>query len=79
MFADALADIRDTILRPEITVTETPAPARLAPFSVALLGEVVVGDDEIASGRFVVLHDPDGQEPWGGVFRVVTFVRAPIG
>ena len=30
---------------------------------------------EIGSGRFVVLHDPDGQEGWRGDTRVV----APVG
>lgn len=77
-FTTALESLRSVTFRPEITVSETPAPARLAPHSVALLGEVVVGEDELASGRFVLLHDPDGQEPWGGTFRVVSFVRASV-
>lgn len=78
-FAAALASLRDATLRPEITVEETPAPARLAPHAVALVGEVT-GDDgtELASGRFVLLHDPAGQEPWGGTFRIVSFVRACV-
>ncbi|MEO6822763.1 MAG: DUF3000 domain-containing protein [Candidatus Nanopelagicales bacterium] len=77
-FAAALSSLRAVRLRPEITVTETPAPGRLAPHSVALLGEALDGDDEIGSGRFVLLHDPDGQEAWGGTFRVVSFVRASV-
>lgn len=59
-------------------MSETPAPQRLAPHAVAMLGEVLDGEEELASGRFVLLHDPDGQEPWGGVFRVVSFIRAPV-
>ena len=26
----------------------------------------------------MLLHDPDGHEPWEGTFRVVTFVRAEL-
>jgi hypothetical protein len=36
------------------------------------------GDEPVASGRFVVLHDPQGQEGWHGVLRVVAFARAPV-
>jgi hypothetical protein len=65
-------------MRPEITCDEAPAPQRLAPFSVALTADVMVGDDEVGSGRFVVLHDPDGHDAWEGTFRVVTFARAGL-
>lgn len=77
-FTAALESLRAVQLRPEITVSETPAPARIAPHAVALLGEALDGDVEIASGRFVLLHDPDGQQTWGGTFRVVSFVRASV-
>jgi len=65
-------------MRPEITCDEAPAPQRLAPFSVALTADVMVGDDEVGSGRFVVLHDPDGHDAWEGTFRIVTFARAGL-
>ncbi len=77
-FSAALASLRAATLRPEVLVDETPAPSRLAPHAVALIGEVKGGDEELASGRFVLLHDPAGQEPWGGTFRIVTFVRAYV-
>jgi hypothetical protein len=77
-FATALASIRAAVLRPEIVIEETPAPQRLSPFAVALQAEVVLGDEEAASGRFVVLHDPGGQEPWDGEFRVVTFAKGTV-
>ncbi|HET8970913.1 MAG TPA: DUF3000 domain-containing protein, partial [Candidatus Nanopelagicales bacterium] len=77
-FTAALTSLRAVEHRPEIDVAETPAPQRLAPHAVALLGEVVVDDEEIASGRFVLLHDPDGQQAWDGTFRVVSFVRARV-
>jgi hypothetical protein len=32
--------------------------------------------EELASGRFVLLYDPSAPEPWGGVWRAVTFARA---
>jgi len=35
-------------------------------------------DSELGTGRFVLLHDPDAPEAWGGVFRVVCFVQAPL-
>lgn len=65
-------------MRPEIQLDEAPAPQRLAPFAVALTADVVDGDDEIGTGRFVVLHDPEGHEAWDGTFRVVTFARATL-
>ncbi|HET7901190.1 MAG TPA: DUF3000 domain-containing protein [Candidatus Nanopelagicales bacterium] len=77
-FATALASIRAAELRPEIVIEETPAPQRLSPFAVALQAEVVVADEEAASGRFVLLHDPAGQEPWDGEFRVVTFAKGTV-
>ncbi len=68
-------------LRPEVTLREVPAPRRIAPWSVALTGEVEAArsdDPELASGRFIVLYDPAGQEAWEGRFRVVTLVRATL-
>ena len=79
-FAQALADLRAARLRPEVRLTEVPAPQRIAPFAVALTAEVLGAneDDELASGRFVLLHDPAGPEPWEGVWRAVTFARAEL-
>jgi len=34
--------------------------------------------DELATGRFVLLHDPSAPEPWEGVWRAVTFARAEL-
>ena len=60
-FAEALLSIRGTVLRPEVVIEETPAPLRLSPFALALQAEIVLNDDEAATGRFVLLHDPEGQ------------------
>ena len=82
-FAQVVGDLRKARLRPEVRLTEVPAPSRIAPYAVALSAEVVtagVSDegDELASGRFVLLHDPAAPEPWEGVWRVVTFARAEL-
>ncbi len=83
-FARALEQLRSTRLRSEVELTEVPAPQRIAPYAVALTADVLARatgqdePDELASGRFVLLHDPDGPEPWDGTFRAVTFVRAEL-
>lgn len=78
-FESVLSGLRELAPRPEISLSETPAPGRLAPFAVALSGEVCVDDgDEAASGRLVVLHDPDGVAEWDGTYRVVAFIKARL-
>lgn len=78
-FRRALEALRATRLRPEIALEETAAPQRLAPHAVALSADVLgEDDDELATGRFVLLHDPAGHETWQGSFRVVTFIRADL-
>lgn len=83
-FVQALEALGGRRLRAEVRLSEIPAPARIAPYAVALSAEVVTADDELvpevepASGRFVLLHDPAGQEAWEGTFRVVTLVRAAL-
>jgi hypothetical protein len=77
-FRTALSSLRDVRLRPEILIEEAPAPQRLAPYAIALSADVVVEDEDLGNGRLVVLHDPQGQESWGGTFRVVAFVKATL-
>lgn len=80
-FARALAAIRGVTPPPEVALEETPAPQRLAPYAVACTADVSAPADpdvELATGRFVLLHDPAGHEAWGGTFRVVTYVRAEL-
>lgn len=81
-FRAALESLREPKIRPEVKLTEVPAPSRLAPFSLALNAEVFLPQDlddtPIALGRFVVLHDPAGQPSWGGEFRVVTFAQSTL-
>jgi hypothetical protein len=82
-FQRALVALKSAMVRPEVVLTEAPSPGRIAPYSVALTADVVDrrpgGDlEELATGRFVLLYDPTGPEPWDGTFRAVTFVRADL-
>ncbi len=86
-FQRALESLRNARVRAEVVLDEAPAPQRIAPFAVALTADVLAPGnagstaderEELATGRFVLLHDPSGPEPWGGTFRAVTFVRAEL-
>ena len=35
-------------------------------------------DDEVATGRLILLHDPAGHEAWEGTLRLVTYVTAEL-
>jgi hypothetical protein len=76
-FHEALRSIQRAKVRADVTLVETPAPTRIAPYAVAINGEVGADDAE-ATGRFVVLHDPAGQEAWAGTFRVIALVKAVV-
>jgi Protein of unknown function (DUF3000) len=77
-FAHAVEALRSVTPRPEIELTEVPAPQRLAPYSFALSGAVMRLDDEVATGRLILLHDPAGHEAWAGTLRLVTYVTAEL-
>ena len=64
--------------RKGLTVEEIGSPQRIAPFSVALSAEFSDGDELVASGRLILLHDPLGNDAWHGTFRVVSFARAEV-
>ncbi len=36
------------------------------------------GEEDLADGRLVLLHDPAGHDAWHGTFRLVTLVRAEL-
>lgn len=77
-FRAAVEAMREARLRPEIEVDPTKPPQRLAPYAYALEAAVVDGDDDLADGRLVLLHDPAGHDAWHGTFRMVTLVRAEL-
>jgi DUF3000 family protein len=79
-FRAALEALATVAARPEITLEHIPAPQRLAPFAHAI-GALVTEQDgdeevEVASGRFIVLHDPAGHEAWAGTTRCVGYLSA---
>ena len=82
VFAQALSHLQASLTdaqRPGVlTLREVPAPRRLAPYSAAYSAEVTVDGEDVATGRFVVLHDPAGQQGWRGDTRVVAFVSADV-
>ncbi|MEH3067397.1 MAG: DUF3000 domain-containing protein [Aeromicrobium erythreum] len=77
-FTAALEQLLAAPVRPEVVVDEIPAPQRIAPFAHALSGDLEVGGDDVATGRFILLHDPAGNDAWDGTFRCVTFARAEV-
>ncbi|GGX08986.1 DUF3000 domain-containing protein [Streptomyces chryseus] len=77
-FRQAVEALRSARLRPEVEVDPTRPPQRLAPYAYALEAAVVHGDEDLADGRLVLLHDPAGHDAWHGTFRLVTLVRAEL-
>jgi hypothetical protein len=72
----ALATVRP---RAEVVFEPLPAPTRLAPWAHAIgmtIADPADGDEELASGRFIVLFDPDGHEAWAGTTRCVGYLSA---
>ncbi len=84
-FEELVENLRTITPRSEIILEEVPAPQKLAMYSFAFTADVLghpqvaqPDDEEIASGRFVILHEPGGQDTWEGDFRCVTFMRADV-
>jgi hypothetical protein len=77
-FRRMVAGLSGVELRPEVVISELPPPQRLAPFAVAINANVSRGEEELADGRLVILHDPDGQETWEGTTRCVAYVQAEV-
>ena len=77
-FRAAVEQVRAARMRAEVLLNDVPAPQRIAPFATALGADVSMNGDEIATGRLVLLHDPDGNDSWDGRWRCVTFVRAEV-
>jgi hypothetical protein len=82
-FDTVVKTLRSFTPRAEIVLEEVPAPQKLATYAFAFSADVSNGlsgdeEDEIASGRFVLLHEPGGQDAWEGDYRCVTYVRADV-
>jgi len=76
LFEMALEALAGMPWRPELTVEEIPAPAKIAPFAAAISADITSAGQELGSGRLVLLHDPAGNPSWDGDFRCVSFCRA---
>jgi hypothetical protein len=81
-FSRAVESLKSAKTRPELSITEIPAPGSLAPSALALAADVVPAqhgiDSPLGTGRFILLHDPASPEAWGGEFRVVCFAQSPL-
>ena len=79
-FEEALLSMRHAPRPRGLVLDEVPAPRRLAPYTAALTAETVQteGGVPIATGRFVVLHDPAGQDAWDGDLRIVVMTRSRL-
>lgn len=77
-FRRAVDGLKKARLRQGIEIDPTKPPQRLAPYAYALEAAVVDGEDDLADGRLILLHDPSGHDAWQGTFRLVTLVRAEL-
>ncbi len=79
-FRRAVSRLDAARLRREVEIGTLPAPGRLAPFSHAVSATLFApsSDAESASGRMILLFDPDGVDAWGGTLRVVVFATCEL-
>lgn len=79
IFRAAVASLTDTTVRAEVRVEPLRPPQRLAPYSYAISAEISDADgNDLATGRLVLLHDPQGHEAWDGVLRLVAYASADL-
>jgi hypothetical protein len=79
IFREAVDSLQKTLVRAEVRVEPIRAPQRLAPWTYAISADVRTADgDELATGRLVLLYDPEGVEAWDGVLRLVAFASAEL-
>jgi hypothetical protein len=62
----------------DVTIEDVPPPKRLAPHATAISAIAHRDGEEVATGRLVLLFDPDGNDGWCGMFRLVAIVQADI-
>lgn len=79
LFRHAVESLMSTTVRREVRVEALRPPQRLAPWSYAVSADVIAADGtELATGRLVLLHDPEGLEAWDGVLRLVAYASAEL-
>jgi len=77
-FTQAVQSLRAARPRAEVRLKEIAPPHRLAPYTFAISAEVLYGTEELAGGRLILLHDPEGQNSWDGTLRIVSYVTAEL-
>ncbi|HEY1626737.1 MAG TPA: DUF3000 family protein [Streptosporangiaceae bacterium] len=79
-FENAVAAFRSGLdhVADDVTIEDVPPPKRLAPHASAIVATAHRDGDEVATGRLVLLFDPDGNDSWCGMFRLVAYVQADI-
>lgn len=74
--------LKNAEVREELTLTQIPAPAKLAKEAIAFAADVasehVHDHTDAGTGRLVVMYEPTPQEQWGGKLRVVAFAKSPL-
>ena len=77
-FRTAVSTLLATTVRPEARVERLRPPQRLAPWSFAVAIDIGTLGPDSATGRLVVLYDPDGTEAWDGEIRLVAYAQADL-
>ncbi|MCT9820085.1 DUF3000 domain-containing protein [Microbacterium sp. W1N] len=81
-FPAVVDGLRALSFRADLVVREIPAPGSLAPDAVAFAADVRPdeegADSAYGAGRFILLHDIDEPDAWGGPWRIVCFAQAPL-
>ena len=77
-FRTAVSTLLATTVRPQARVERIRPPQRLAPWSFAVAVDVLPSGHDSATGRLVVLYDPDGSEAWDGEIRLVAYAQADL-
>jgi hypothetical protein len=83
-FRTAIRTLLATTVRPQARVERIRPPQRLAPWAFAVAVDILPGANssaaghDSATGRLVVLYDPDGSEAWDGEIRLVGYAQADL-
>jgi len=77
-FRTAISTLLATAVRPEARVERIRPPQRLAPWTFAVAVDILAVENDSATGRLVVLYDPDGSEAWDGEIRLVGYAQADL-
>ena len=81
-FISASQTLKFATMRDGLEVSQIASPQNLAASSIAFAANMqdesagVHGD--LGTGRFILLHEPQEQEQWGGSFRIICFVKSPL-